>query len=791
MKYEPSFYLEGITHKVGTCLRYEMEYLGADTVTCFIGHEHSPGDLRLIYYKGLLYPETLYGVLSRRTLRQYLNSMGGSTGARLERYVQNSVEMAVPVEFRRTPYREGYKASLQRLWHFGGCPSAMLFFNFRKEVPEGFENETQVQKVMVEVSDFLLPLLDDFWKQPMPEQFTGLMRAAESIGSRVFFEVRDFESMSRASRNDAFADLMKTTVKADDALRKLNPWWHLWVPMSSATKPSDTNLVKIAASANYPQKGSLSEIVVGEFNTVESWVYWRDAALRFSPQCLRKKKSRFMSLLSTSHLPEHKALLSLPFTSGDKVFAVATMGFCEVESGQFGETTAAMNRVIRSLWFNSRSICRAWSQANERRQAKSARLIMDSFSETLLVDDKEVDDSGILADLFRVNLEAAKCNLWEWRDGKFRLLSKYRDSRSERPPRDDGWTHWVMRHNTPVLFMKEGSEEDEEFMVRVFRSNMERNEWTEVSTEELASMPGIRSSGWEPGCLTQLALPLDLSFGGEREPELGTVWLHFHSLNAPEHVDIDLALRFAEDIARMVAARRRHARKIAEAKIDEFERTLTHLRHETLKLIPQMIRNALIESKTISLRENAIRDIFDATELLDVALVLYSTLGNAQLPSLQPCEVYESVRRTVQLTRLSRHGSQPEVVYVSIDEHETPCTVQIDRRLLSGIILNLVSNSRVYRFTGSPRRADENIYVSVKPRAYGADVVVDDAARGMTSSEKEIAGKRSFPYDPYRGDQGAGMGLYIARKALGEFGEWTIEDSSRGGTVFTLQLRKG
>ncbi len=350
-----------------------MTRLGAQAVTCFVGHEHSPGDLRLAYQRGLRYPETLYGVLSQRTLRQFLAAAGSSTLPRLERYRINESESAAPVEFRRTPYREGYFASLQRLWRTGGCPNAMLFFNFRGEVEGGFERSLLVEEVFSDLEETLIPIFTRFWDHPAPPEFTGLMRAAESIGSRIFFEVKDFEFMTRSTRNKAFGDLLTATIEADSTLRALAPWWHLYVPVTLTTKPVDTRLVKLAQSRTHLNSEISSELAVGSFNSVESWVYWRDTALRITPQCLRRGKSGFRHLLGLPQLSGCEALLSLPFTSEEKVFAVATMGFPVIGDFPLGDVAVAMNRAIRSLWFNGRRISRAWSEANERRHAKSAK----------------------------------------------------------------------------------------------------------------------------------------------------------------------------------------------------------------------------------------------------------------------------------------------------------------------------------------------------------------------------------------------------------------------------------
>lgn len=787
--YQPTFYLEGLTHAVGKILRKVAAQLDAQAVSCFIGHEHSPGDLRLVYQHGLSCPESLYGVLSRRNLKGYYNPSSveyasPTSGFNLIRYSLD-FETELPTLFRSTPAREEYTFSLQRVWSSGGCPDAAVFFNFR--VMRSFQPQA-IDETLQGIDEALVALFNRFWESAVPQGFRGLMRAADTIGARLFFEMRDFDSMTRGGRNRAFRDLIDATIQADPILRTLQVDWDLYSPTVVTGKPDSTVLLRVGQS-NVGQAGP-QEIRPSTYQHIESWAMLRNNALRFSPQRIRAGISRFAPLLSHAHLKSAAAIATVPFSAGDEVVAICTLRTNDLRSNSISAVTAAQNRLIRSLWFNGRRLARVWHQANERRLAVGLRRIVNCFVAAPTPIDAEPDDAEALSQLFCEVLGACNCNLWERADDEFRSLSKRRAADRSNLPRSDGWSRWVTDHQQPVMFRR-ASAPSRADAVEVMFCDIVQGLWRTATPNDLDGLPIFRLEAWDRHTSAQLALPLRVT-----EPNgaaIGVVWIHYQSETAPAQIDVDWAMAFADEISRMVRASRSRATAIhslvEHEKTIEFERTLSHLRHETLKLIPQMIRRAATDVEQERDAQARLTEIRDCADLLEANLLLYTTLDVSRLPTLMKCELVSSVRRGVHLMELSRNGSQPKAVFVEGDPSAS-VFVSIDARLLWGILLNLVTNSRLYRYRGFPARTDETIYVSVIFSGDNPYVRIDDAGKGMTALEKENAGKCRFPHDQTRGDQGAGMGLLICWKALEQFGTWSFNDSRRGGTTVDLNLNR-
>ena len=786
--YQTSYHLEGITHAVAKELRLSMKRLNAQAVTCFLGHEHSPGDLRLIYQKGVIYPEALYGVLSRRSLRHYYSRCIDSDRPHFERYKVPEEQLSLPLVFRGTPAREQYTASLQRVSSTGGCPDAAIFFNFRREISKADKSDLKnmAEEEFAKLDERLQHAFGRFWDAPLPHEFRKIMRAADAIGGRLFFEMKDFDFMTRGLRDRAFIDLVQATLQADPTLSQLPIQWHLFAPVGTSDGHVD-KLARISSPHLSPLGPDILDLAT--HSDIETWVFKRNSALRFSPQCMARGDSGFANLLNQDHFAKAKAVACIPFSDVNSVTAITTIIVTDCNGYDVREITAAQNRVIRSLWFNARRLTRAWSQGRDRRHAASLKMIVNCFTRPTLQLDCVPDDAASMSELFRDFLGAASCTLWEFQNGIFRVLSRGSNLSQNKNPRPDGWSNWVAHTQRPVAFFRDGEVGERQVNTRVMLSNSS-DRWVSPTHDDLKSMPSFRESAWETDCHAQLALPLRLSTVDHAAA--GVVWIHFNAEQLPAELDLELAIALADEIARIVEASR--LREIAvqatveQAKHMEFERTLSHLRHETLKLIPEMIKKAVTDHRQQKTSNSSLQEISDCADLLEANLLLYTTLDTARLPSLEPCDVVSAIDRGVVLAALSRNRRQPEVKLLHIPEG--PISVVIDRRLLWGVLLNLVTNARLYRYRGKEGRTDENIYISVDASADDVMVAVDDAGRGMSEEEKAIAGNERFSHDPSRGDQGAGMGLLICKKAINSFGDWSISDSGRGGTKFTITLKR-
>lgn len=129
--------------------------------------------------------------------------------------------------------------------------------------------------------------------------------------------------------------------------------------------------------------------------------------------------------------------------------------------------------------------------------------------------------------------------------------------------------------------------------------------------------------------------------------------------------------------------------------------------------------------------------------------------------------------------QLQNRGQRIQVV-LPVD-----CTLMLDRRLLSGVLRELLDNAMIYSQKNGVielkvNRTNHHVEVSVTD--HGVGVPRDDLPRMF---ERFSRGSNSGKYDP----NGTGMGLYIARGIVERFGGRITAESSEGkGTTVTFAL---
>jgi len=129
--------------------------------------------------------------------------------------------------------------------------------------------------------------------------------------------------------------------------------------------------------------------------------------------------------------------------------------------------------------------------------------------------------------------------------------------------------------------------------------------------------------------------------------------------------------------------------------------------------------------------------------------------------------------------QLAKRGQKLEVD-VSAD-----CTLHLDRRLLAGVLRELLDNAMVYSpkdgvITVRVLRHNRSVEVSVQDR--GAGIPREDLSRMF---ERFSRGSNAGKFDP----NGTGVGLYIAKGIIERFGGKISMYSTEGeGTTITFTL---
>ena len=144
-------------------------------------------------------------------------------------------------------------------------------------------------------------------------------------------------------------------------------------------------------------------------------------------------------------------------------------------------------------------------------------------------------------------------------------------------------------------------------------------------------------------------------------------------------------------------------------------------------------------------------------------------------------EVFDLNEPVSQVVAMLDHRSRAAGVHVMVELHQAP--LWVDGRVGGArqVITNLLHNALdAAREAGSPS-------VSVHTRPDGANVLLEvrDSGVGVPPALR----MRMFePFVSSKGEEGTGLGLYIARELVRDVrGDLTVESPPSGGTVFTAR----
>ncbi len=142
---------------------------------------------------------------------------------------------------------------------------------------------------------------------------------------------------------------------------------------------------------------------------------------------------------------------------------------------------------------------------------------------------------------------------------------------------------------------------------------------------------------------------------------------------------------------------------------------------------------------------------------------------------------------TTDIASLFRSAMESAGLSYTVECHDLPGPVYVDRDMWEKVILNLLSNALKFTFDGS-------VVVSVRPEDDQAVVEVADTGTGIPAGEMprlferfhRIANARA------RSNEGSGIGLAMVRELVLQHGGTITADSAEGsGTRFTIRLPTG
>jgi len=154
----------------------------------------------------------------------------------------------------------------------------------------------------------------------------------------------------------------------------------------------------------------------------------------------------------------------------------------------------------------------------------------------------------------------------------------------------------------------------------------------------------------------------------------------------------------------------------------------------------------------------------------------YSGLGLSQKP-----DIFDLNQPVAQAVAILHHRSRSSGVDLEIELHKSPLLVQGREGGARQVLTNLLHNA-LDAASNTPARS---VTVRTRPEGSFVAVEVQDSGTGVPASLRP----RLFePFVSTKGDNGTGLGLYIARELVREArGELTVDTAADGGTLFVAR----
>lgn len=199
---------------------------------------------------------------------------------------------------------------------------------------------------------------------------------------------------------------------------------------------------------------------------------------------------------------------------------------------------------------------------------------------------------------------------------------------------------------------------------------------------------------------------------------------------------------------------------------------------DTLSLVNKILRHDILnDMNVICMAMDNLSYRVDAEEIdmsksaINRSLKLIGEMSDLENSSLS------NKHNSFELKNMIEEISQHFPVQINITGK---CNVIADKTLNS-VIGNIIRNAILH---GKADRID----ITLKERSGLCEVRIADNGRGIPDEAKKHVFEKGYKY----GETGhTGVGLYIAQKIVGRYGEITVEDNHPNGAVFVLKLRSG
>jgi len=186
--------------------------------------------------------------------------------------------------------------------------------------------------------------------------------------------------------------------------------------------------------------------------------------------------------------------------------------------------------------------------------------------------------------------------------------------------------------------------------------------------------------------------------------------------------------------------------------------------------------DAKLKSKLVRVTDRIEKEIKRMTDLMDDVLILGKVTSEAMTIHQEPTNILELCNELIeQFNEIQQDGRKIDFNYIGI-----PIDINIDNKLISHAIINLLSNAFKYSIKENPKM--ELLYTNK-----GVKIIVSDTGIGIPEDEIENLFSPFHRANNVKDIEGTGLGLAISKEYI-ELNNGKIEVQSHlnKGTIFTI-----
>ncbi|MCI9078476.1 MAG: HAMP domain-containing histidine kinase [Lachnospiraceae bacterium] len=221
---------------------------------------------------------------------------------------------------------------------------------------------------------------------------------------------------------------------------------------------------------------------------------------------------------------------------------------------------------------------------------------------------------------------------------------------------------------------------------------------------------------------------------------------------------------------------------------EQMQKLVSDISHQAVTPVSNIILySQLLEEELLSMEEHNVKEavesihaIMEQAGKMDFFLQMLVKLSRMENGIISVKPLKQSISSILQALG-KQYGLKAKQKNIKLHIESSEETAVFDKKWTIEAAANIVDNAIKYTPEGG------NVYISVIPYSMFLRLDVSDSGIGIKEAEQGKIFTRFYRSDTVHGEQGAGIGLYIAREVMrAQYGYIKVTSEERNGSTFSL-----